>query len=67
MRRIEKAVYQQLLMGAILGVLGLIGATLVIMSVTNPLVEYQGETMRKSVMLAERSGSCIPASIVKRS
>jgi hypothetical protein len=52
----ENAVYRQLLIGAVLGVLGIFGMTLVIMSVTNPLVEYRGATMRKSVMLAERPG-----------
>jgi hypothetical protein len=52
MKRIEKAVYPQLL----IGVLGLIGMTLVIMSVFNPLVEYRGEAMRKSLMLAEQPG-----------
>ena len=56
MRRIEKAIYRQLLIGAILGVLALISMTLVIMLVINPLVEYRGNTMRKSVMLEQRGG-----------
>lgn len=56
MRCTENAVYRQLLIGAIIGVLGLISITLVIMSAINPLVEYRGEATRKSVMLAARSG-----------
>jgi hypothetical protein len=56
MRRTEKAVYRQLLIGAIIGVLGLISIVMLIISAINPLVEYRGEAMRKSVMLAARSG-----------
>lgn len=54
MRRIEKAIYYRLLIGAILGVLAFIGITLAIMAVINPLVDYRGSTMRKSVMLEQR-------------
>jgi hypothetical protein len=56
MKIVEKAIYRQLLIGAILGILAITCITLVIMSVSNPLVEYQGVKMRKSTMLAERTG-----------
>lgn len=55
MKGIGNTIYRQLLIGAIIGVLVIIGVTLAIMSIADPLVEYHGVIMRKSEMLTERT------------
>lgn len=59
MKHSEKAIYRQLLIGAILGTVVIIGVTLVILSFINPLVEFRDVTMPKSVMLTQHTGKVI--------
>lgn len=48
--------YRKFKIGIVIGVIVLGIFTIILLNARNPLIEYRGDTMRKSVMLAERPG-----------